>query len=1643
MSLISRIEVTNYLTEGINTNRRVADWRPMLTGITLRMDGGKSTLVNITNGGGKTSLMELLMYVLSRDPRLLKVIRGKLSPKSRGYTHARIEFRDIPDDNYQSPSLLEIDPENLAGETHVVGVALTDDVNDTPIFYGYSGTLEDSPCYLNDGRKLTNISDTEFTNKTRSMPGCKWNKFNSRKEWEVHINQFISIEVVRRNVIYQLNGSDDKNASFFNFTPRGGETYDSAFFRSVVAPDLLTNLLNSFSDEGELNVEDTLHKSLSRIVAAEKEVQRKEKHLGLRQAGLNRMQPILQAGEVVNGLQQEMIGVLRSFRKDVALIDYFGGQGLSTTMPGLPRSPKTIPKTAEQYPRLMQALKGMVITPDEGILILDKTMSELSGVDVGRMREIAERKQISTHLLKSQVIDFNCVFDTFGSGGKGGGHQRKGYSRSAATAILPLLIGTTGATIDGLENVLNQAFNIAESQLDTNPSAIEIRRLEGLCQTTQLAIDNATTQADELTVTIGQLHSQLTDRQDNQAAWDDFVKIGHLLPVELKDSPSGANKWLSKRIKEIKDEQTQRNIRSGKLDQAWENYIAVIERAGLEGIDGIRARAAELAHRQNTIQESKKRIAKDLSDMRATDKRLRKSLTTDLEKANTQATHLNKFEAHYAGYLTFRQVFGDVFPKDVNPQGEDDKAKKNLNNKQAELIPLKDELNELVRLRSQAGSFVAIFGENVDPLQCDPVEDDRKLAYIESVARQNIALWTEKAEALDRFEEMAPGMDPATWIKQTDERRGTIEAEQSTTQVTKTKAEQEIIAIEHLRVVDDGAYHQAWALFDAQGVKAQRLHSVILTADKTMDERSAALSALSGMLSAPVFNTIKDLESAATLLGSSGVAVPLVHKPALLDAINQSITSHGDVRMFGFIGGNYSRRVRILLEPAYAQQELEHFKKQVQACDASLQQISKELPVLLTTSADYQLAQRAQEAHAKDARARYATFINEANQVSHRRSELAPQLTKSAREVLRCAALFIQKGGSARVMALDANLLRLDAAIVELKLLYDAAHERATYENRDAHSHALQYVELGGETKHEQIKTTHKQALEAQEIAQGLVDENSEAMDRLSGESDKVQENANAFETEQGHLELDRYSRAITMADAADDKVFMETFSSIQQALSDEENTLTSCLSVSFGRAEAFKAHMNESDQILLGKLATAKQEHSSHAAFISTSEANLKRIRQAEIPAWLKIRQAVHELAWELGRRVAITRTAASDMNSLEEGQAVPESHALFPQMDTILGHFRLQSKDSSGLFVGKINDAIYAVQALDVEQVMREFKDVSRRYNDASSAYTDKNKAFCTEAREDANSRVSAFNLLEIEEIERATPARLQALGELFNRMNDSLERERQEAIRAKAVAEEANKDSVNQLSGLIRIAEDNLTVLEKVMAKYPHGRFFVEADIAGEDRIREILSDLKEEVERASRELETAGRSRRGSDETRIKQILRDTLIERLFMNTRVSFVNGGIWSGKRNAVTHILSTGQKIALEFMWIVRQAEYEIERGLRELTSKQAARSRALTNRVIMIDGIFSTLSDRTIIKEALNGLRGLGGNFQIIGFLHSPTWTNDSEVFPVYHVGKKLSSSAGHGLVSFTKEGGEAGTIGFFSSIAQRPPSGGALAS
>lgn len=144
-------------------------------------------------------------------------------------------------------------------------------------------------------------------------------------------------------------------------------------------------------------------------------------------------------------------------------------------MPGLPRM---LPRMGNQDPRILTALKGMVISRDEGILLLDKALGELVGMEVRVIAQVADRKRISTYQAKSQVIDFACDFENLTSGNIKGGHYRKGYPRASALTVLDHVAGISGAKTAGLKEVLTVAFTTAEAQIDTNPAARQVRALE-------------------------------------------------------------------------------------------------------------------------------------------------------------------------------------------------------------------------------------------------------------------------------------------------------------------------------------------------------------------------------------------------------------------------------------------------------------------------------------------------------------------------------------------------------------------------------------------------------------------------------------------------------------------------------------------------------------------------------------------------------------------------------------------------------------------------------------------------------------------------------------------------------------------------------------------------------------------------------------------------------------------------------------------------------------------------------------------------------------------------------------------------------------------------------------------------------------
>lgn len=1626
MSLISRVEISNYLTEGLEFNH-FANWSPMLTGITLRMDN-QSSLVNITNGGGKTSMAEILLLVLSRDKSLLQRVREKSAPKGRGYTHARVEFREVDKTSFREPSLLEIDPENLPGQTRVYGVALNNDVTDSPIFYSYSGTLEDSPCYTLANGLLTHVPDDVFAKKTRSIPGCQWNAFRNASEWQAHVGDAISIDVVRRNVVYQNKGSDDKNASFFSFKPRPGEGYDAAFFKKVVAPDLLTNLLNTFAEEEETNVEDTLHNSLSQIVVSEREMARKQENLQHREAAIGvDLKPVVDAGAAANAARETMQRALRVVKKDVALFQHFGSQDSAHVVPGIPRPVDKLMRSSEQDPRIRKALRGMVIHREDGILIVDKVLSELAGIDVKRVGEIADRKRIHPTSLNAQVIDFACDFGFSTSGIAGGGHYRKGYTREAVAKLLPLFADTSGATLAGLDGVFEIAFDTAQAQIDTNPAALKLYALDATLRANSVQQAVLSSEVTALESDIDGLNMQIKGRVENETAWNLFVEIVQYLPEQLQTQPRMAKAWLSKEVSKANSMMQEMSARKGSLLSIWNQYTKALQEAGLEGIEGIRSRYTELTAQQRQISQRLQKATIKAREARRLIPDLQRDAMRAEQLAQQTSTRVDGLKNLQAHSNVFQSYFGDVDPRDIeSPIFTLKKVSAKRDSVSAELDKASSEYADLVQLKASASRFVEIFGSDCDAQTANPLAEHRQWTDAQNLAQVSLVPLEPMVMALEGFRLKYPDKTPEVWIRETDERRQKLESESRDADDSLKKTLGEIEALDNLAVEDDAAFGRAWTVL---GDKPKRLYAMLQTMEGTAESRVAALSALTGLLSAPVFDSIEELSAAAELLEQHDIGIPLLLKEPLLKAIGTQGGSMGDLQQLAFFAGRYSRQARILLDPDFAKQQRELLVSRKAKLEALISGLQAQLEAVSFKSDEYKVVTQAAEALKTGAEAKFNRFTDDLNKASAELHCLAPQIKTDALATLEAQRKFLQKGGAQKQSELQADCDRLRQELAGIQTELGTAERRASVESVRAYTFAIEYANEGGNETLTKASDDLERQTEAMQIAQEKLKTQMGEAETLEEEQRNAEEKASAFDVEYGSGEISSMKLVVEFSEQTEDIAFMESYAAKNKELQDRSSRFIGFQSnVNFDRAASYVENLDKSEADLNDTVTKKTADKNAKKQKILELADQSELIENAEKPNWVALKRAIFDLAYELARQAAATKGAHAEFSTLEEGGAPVTAHELYAGLQSICERMRAPSLDEASALSTLILEAATSVSEINLQSSLADFGGKRRELQAANDAYAAKKHAFISKAEAAAGDKNAAFNALELDVIRRASPEQIGELNNLFLRLNESLQKDREDAQKAISAAESANREALDQLSSLILVAQDNLDALRKVMGRYPNGCFIFSVKLANEELIKDILVELTEGVKQFSSA--DGSRVAKKANEGRIKDFLRETLIDKIFLEPKVKFMHTGI-RAVESPVTEKLSTGQKVALEFMWIVRQAEYEIERGISKLSRQQANRKRQETNRVIFVDGIFSTLSDRHIIREAFNGLGSLGGNFQIIGFLHSPTWTNDSSVFPVYHVGKKLTNSNGDRLVSFTESGRTPGTVGFFTSI------------
>jgi hypothetical protein len=233
-----------------------------------------------------------------------------------------------------------------------------------------------------------------------------------------------------------------------------------------------------------------------------------------------------------------------------------------------------------------------------------------------------------------------------------------------------------------------------------------------------------------------------------------------------------------------------------------------------------------------------------------------------------------------------------------------------------------------------------------------------------------------------------------------------------------------------------------------------------------------------------------------------------------------------------------------------------------------------------------------------------------------------------------------------------------------------------------------------------------------------------------------------------------------------------------------------------------------------------------------------------------------------------------------------------------------------------------------------------------------------------------------------------------------------------RSQANAEELEGRAIEFLVSMVAEVRRRLRILEASLTDGEGAQFIVDCTLPQKDDLRKIFGKLLETVRRIDRETRAAKGPDASDDEIHmiadraLRKVVRENTKREILRDASVKVAHGAISGGESVYLQDPdpnnpkrFSGGENTAISLAWIIRRAKYAIE--------KVAMRSRLTSSAqssFIILDGLFSDLSDEDLTKEAMAPLKTLGGQFQMIAFVHPPEYLlkHDPAIFPVLNLGR-----------------------------------------
>ncbi|MCF6219308.1 MAG: hypothetical protein L3J94_11265 [Gammaproteobacteria bacterium] len=1495
MALINRVAISNVLNFHGDSER--AEWSPYFRYECLDFRG-QSTAVNLTNGGGKTTLAEAILAVLSRDQTLVTKTKKKFSPKSsKILSHIQVELIRTRGNVAQS-DFLTSGGGNVDGDLWVFGMYGHRGTESLSYYY-YPGALELCRIGIAEGEKRTLMSNSDFSAARKPIKGIVTGP--RRNEWHdaLAIKANLPQSTLKQMVEFQKRDGDDKSALLLDIKQRPGESYAQAFFYQVLAPAIMEGVMDREGEEGEVRLEDTIERAVYGTVKAKRDTEERRQEVEELEKGVEQLQDVVRFADKAEAERAQYDKQMQTVRADVHMLSELVGNG---RLPGVPST--TLPEGL-----LGELIPHLVVEPGSTeIRILDRGIAIILGEEAKHVNQRADRNDISPREIM-QVIDIACDLEI-----QRGGHRSKSYTINDAVALVECANSSaSGLTRETATELLKDMESWFDDKADTNPYRQQVFHAQEDIKQLRKSERDLRNQAESLENERVQLLTQQKRMETNQGLYQGLADSGLFTDEELL-SPRKTGQEVKAAYGRSQVAMQDFSTREASLKEhlpAWDDFVTTY---GKESYP--RVLLEQLTEKRRGLQGERGELKALLKEEGGALKESRTNQATFGRKLEQVKQKFVRISEYREDHELFRNMFGDI-----NPNGKDTELLNERNATKSKLKELEHQYNGCSEGVAALQSFRARIGEAIDPSQ---------------------------------------------WLEKIGIRRSEIAVLLNQFQLQREDFQQQRQALDQEKVAANSATRSALECLIKRDLNFKPLHKVVEEFALSEERKCHVLGAFSSLLFAPVFETESEAQTAAEILALEDKQVPVFLRSSFesycRDGVIEAVC---DGRlMIAITAGVITRPVECLLDPSLVEREKCDLDKKISTVDGELEALATELKSISDETDDIQLARRATTALQRGESEMMVKLSNERDNLIDILDKLNEHCSEKMLKTIRNAQEYMRLGGIQEderltnkirevseeidilIESIAEQELRIDEFQSKISSLDDAIVSALPADLELQLKRADEFCDKGGPDFFKNI---------------------DECRDKLRSLMDVAQQ---------------RYGY---------DKHFpgAQTYLDAKQSTGDGEET-ESRLKLLARELIEVKESQNK-----------AHTEHERLSDFLPELKSSLEAIDKLVVLATKKYRKIA-----QLREDIV---TAGADQF---------EEHALICDSDDLAFLVREGDLDSIKTQAQKL---LTSLEGIDIE---RKASDLRRAQKDVVTA----ENAFLNSAQN------ATSNAIGLKPVELSVLSELKSTADTIKVRNlhegllESLSQMKDRLQECESTERESRRNVTGRLAHLIEFAMLDLQILKSVVGENHSAQashFKVDAKVLCLDDGRKLIESIVGEIdlyEKQRRERLAAGQNAQADESFHedLRDKIQNKLYKNIFSDPKIQYVNKTIRaSGRPNEFNENLSEGQKAALSLMWMIRLAEFAIERDAKRMSSRGARKKvRDRAENLILVDGLFSNLSDRHLIESAMAGIESTRGRFQLIGFIHNPHYQNDFGKFPVLMLGKSRGNVEGsRGWVSFSE--------------------------